>query len=175
MKLLIVCLSMIVVTCSSFGIDPGCKAAYWATQNGATITPDGPVRFDGRYVTSNGVAVADVQTIQDADVEAWDAARRAYPSPDSLAPLVDANGAVVGMARIVVNASSLEPVAVVDSASPQRPWAEQQAAIRGRIAARKAAREAAGKAKNAAANANSVAALRAQVAELARIIEELSK
>ena len=47
-----------------------------------------------------------------------------YPSPDVTVPVLDADGNATGTARILADAD-LNIVAVVDSASPQRPWAEQ--------------------------------------------------
>jgi hypothetical protein len=56
-------------------------------------------------------------------------ARRGYPEPEALAPLVNAAGEAVGLARIVVDAETLELVAAVDTASPRRSWARQRAQI----------------------------------------------
>ena len=52
-----------------------------------------------------------------------------YPTPETLVPMVDATGLRVGTARILVDATTLETIAVVDTASPQRPWAVQREAI----------------------------------------------
>ncbi len=49
-----------------------------------------------------------------------------YPSPDTTVPMVDSNGVQVGTARLLVDADTLLPVAVINSASPQRAWTNQQ-------------------------------------------------
>ena len=54
-------------------------------------------------------------------------AMEAYPLPESVVPLIGTNGVQVGTARIVVDATTMQPIAVVNSASPQKSWAEQRA------------------------------------------------
>ena len=48
-----------------------------------------------------------------------------YPSPDVTLPLMRGSN-VVGKARPVVDADTLETINLIDSASPQNSWAEQQ-------------------------------------------------
>jgi hypothetical protein len=52
-----------------------------------------------------------------------------YPQPDYVVPTLDAQGNQVGTARILVDAETLAIIAVIDTASPQRPWTEQRAAF----------------------------------------------
>ena len=63
-----------------------------------------------------------------------------YPEPDVTVPLVDTNGTTIGTARILVDAETLQPLAVVNSASPQKPWTEQNAQRKEILAALKAER-----------------------------------
>jgi cysteine synthase len=64
-----------------------------------------------------------------------------YPLPDVVVPLVGTNGVQVGTARIVVDRETMQAVAVVDSASPQKPWAEQRAAAVKQIKAMQTAKK----------------------------------
>jgi hypothetical protein len=52
-----------------------------------------------------------------------------FPQPDLVVPTLDINGNQVGTARILVDAETLAVIAVIDTASPQRPWSEQRAAF----------------------------------------------
>lgn len=109
---------------------PEARVAVWAANNGlSTYT----ATFDGnRIVEVNGSAAlaAAAAQVTDADAQAYIASHtpEPYPTPDSVVPLVKPDGAQIGTARIVVDATTMQPIAVVDSASPQKPWAEQRAA-----------------------------------------------
>jgi hypothetical protein len=101
--------------------------------------------------------------------------------PDSVVPVLDADGNQTGTARLLVDSSGAL-VIVTDSASPQRPVAVQIAEYRERAAAAAASRatriDAATKARaagSAAAAANSVPALREQVAILAEQVRRLAE
>jgi hypothetical protein len=59
---------------------------------------------------------------------AWQAALNPYPSPHIIAPMFDTNGVAVGTATLIVDADTKQVIGVVNSASPQKPWAEQRAA-----------------------------------------------
>ena len=50
-----------------------------------------------------------------------------YPTPESVVPMVNANGDQIGTARILVDSETMEPICVVNSASPRRAWAIQKA------------------------------------------------
>jgi hypothetical protein len=125
-----------------------------------------------RYRAETGQEAYDL-----AEALQWEAAR-SYPAPDITVPMLDADGAQIGTARIVVDSSTMQAVAVVNSASPQRPWSEQRAAYLARVQARTAALAKAAtnaeKARVAAAGAgNNVNTIRQQVEELARVVAEL--
>jgi len=49
------------------------------------------------------------------------------PDPETFVPILDADGEPVGTARLIVDSDTLELVAVINSESPQRTWAEQKA------------------------------------------------
>jgi hypothetical protein len=135
---------------------------------------------------------ADARAITEraARLAAWETSD--YPRPDSLVPMIDTNGVSVGLARVLVDRETLEVIAVIDTASPKREWAQQRAAAVALLAARtaekaaKASEAAAAKASRdkaaadakaagtAAASANSVVALRAQVQALAAAVEKLA-
>jgi hypothetical protein len=70
-----------------------------------------------------------------------DAIPDVYPTPDSVVPVLDADGNQTGTARLLVDASGAL-VVVTDSASPQRSVAVQIAEFRDRAADAKAEREA---------------------------------
>jgi hypothetical protein len=71
--------------------------------------------------TDDGVTYTDI-----CDYETIPPAPEPYPQPDTTVPMVDSNGVQVGTARILVDADTLLPVAVINSASPQREWPKQQ-------------------------------------------------
>lgn len=51
------------------------------------------------------------------------------PAPEVFVPMLNSDGDPVGTARLVVIAGSLSVLASTNSASPQKPWAEQKAQI----------------------------------------------
>jgi len=76
-------------------------------------------------------------------VPVWEqvAIPEAYPAPDVTIPMMDSDGNQIGTARLIADAE-LNLVAVIDTASPQRPVGEQIAAFRERAAASRAERRA---------------------------------
>lgn len=48
------------------------------------------------------------------------------PAPEVFVPMLDSDGELVGTARLVVIEGSLSVLASTNSASPQKPWAEQK-------------------------------------------------
>lgn len=125
-------------------------AWVWCAANGVTIQPDAPPQWvwcdviDGRGYRLTEWRVPGVAAPTDAQLRALQPAadRRAsdaaYPAPDVTVPMLDSAGHAVGTARIVVDAATLDPVVVINSASPQRPWAEQRAAYMAALTALKA-------------------------------------
>lgn len=65
------------------------------------------------------------------------------PDPETFVPILDADGEPVGTARLIVDSDTMELVAVINSESPQRTWAEQKADFMAARAAAAAAAEAA--------------------------------
>jgi len=102
----------------------------------------------------------------------------AFPAPDVIIPMLDAEGNQIGTARIISNAD-LQIIAVVDTASPQKSVAEQIAAFVARSAKVQSVSSDvatwAQAAATAAAAANSVPALREQVAILAEQVKRLAE
>ncbi len=49
------------------------------------------------------------------------------PAPEVFVPMLNSDGEPVGTARLIVDSDTLELVAVINSESPQRTWAEQKA------------------------------------------------
>jgi hypothetical protein len=149
---------------------------------GTEPNPDGGWYFtdtsgEGRITGIEGAAhtwaeiVAAAEAITDAELAAWQAAR-AYAEPAVLVPMLDADGAVVGKVRILATQDGAL-VAVVDTASPQRPWTEQLAAFRARKSATVAQEARTRDIAASAAAANSVPALRAEVARLADLVRAI--
>ena len=101
-----------------------------------------------------------------------------YPTPESVVPVIDeATGNQTGTARLVVDKETYEIIAVIDTASPKRPWPEQLAQFKAKMAAKidKGAgiRAAAASTKAAAQASSSVPQLKAQVAALSDIVDML--
>ena len=74
---------------------------------------------------------ADWQAAQDAAAQAAANAQAAAealrgPAPEVFVPMLNSDGEPVGTARLVVIEGSLAVVASTNSASPQKPWAEQK-------------------------------------------------
>ena len=83
----------------------------------------------GREATEQ--ETADWQAAQDAAASAAaEAAAQAEalrgPAPEVFVPMLNSDGEPVGTARLVVIEGSLAVVASTNSASPQKPWAEQK-------------------------------------------------
>ena len=102
-------------------------AANGGMMRGATwahIVADG-----GREATAQ--ETADWQAAQDAAAQAAANAQAAAealrgPAPEVFVPMLNSDGEPVGTARLVVIEGSLAVVASTNSASPQKPWAEQK-------------------------------------------------
>jgi hypothetical protein len=118
----------------------------YARTDGAVVTVASNVYYDAQgevrasawintYVATNAEVQAQILAAQAA----------AYPTPDVTVPMVDTNGTVVGTARIVVDRETLETIAVINTASPQRPWQEQRTNIVKKVESLKANK---GKAKS---------------------------
>lgn len=160
-----------------FLLGAACAVAEIAGPDGARLA-GWPARLevDGGVITPVSRATAEAAGYHEPTPEelaAWaaeDAAAAALvgPQPETLVPMLDADGNPVGTARILVD-TNLQIIAVVNSASPQKTWAEQKAAYEARAAAR-LERISAAKEKNAAAN--SVPQLRAAVADILAAMEE---
>lgn len=99
--------------------------AVWARQTGNTETAK-QIRFSEDGATVEWCSLPGVAAAINAIVPTL--ATTDFPSPDIVVPLLGTNGVQVGTARIVVDRETMQAVAVVDSASPQKPWAEQRAA-----------------------------------------------
>ena len=83
----------------------------------------------GREATAQ--ETADWQAAQDAAAQAAANAQAAAealrgPAPEVFVPMLNSDGEPVGTARLVVIEGSLAVVASTNSASPQKPWAEQK-------------------------------------------------
>jgi hypothetical protein len=171
---------LLVLVSAATGADWNDRVAYLAAQRFGNDFRASGVDFwkqDGRLVTVNwpdAPTLADAEALDDAIVETWKASL-IYPAPEDLCPLLDTNGNVVGTALWLVDAETMQGYATTNSASPRRTWAEQRAAFVAARERKQAARDQVSGVRTNAAAANSVVALRAQVAELARIVEELSR
>lgn len=142
--------------------------------------PDGRIR-DGWPISISGdgwatskpsadlLAASGYRLATADEIEAWETAEAAAaeaaaalvgPQPETLVPMLDADGKPVGTARILVD-TNLQIIAVVNSASPQKPWAEQRAAYEAKAAAREARMQAAREAKSNGNLQRRIAALEA--------------
>jgi len=123
---------------ASAGESPARRAcAVWERQTGNTETPK-QIRFSEDGATVEWCSLPGVAAAINAIVPTL--ATTDFPSPDIVVPLMGTNGVQVGTARIVVDRETMQAVAVVDSASPQKPWAEQRAAAVAEMTARAAHR-----------------------------------
>lgn len=93
--------------------DPFAYESRVARLNGAESITD----ETGTYCLYEGVKYYDV----DAEAEALRG-----PAPEVFVPMLNSDGEPVGTARLVVIEGSLAVVASTNSASPQKPWAEQK-------------------------------------------------
>jgi hypothetical protein len=107
-------------------------------------------KLDARaeFTPADGYRVSGYTYAQDPDREEfaleWPAVEAIpvpFPAPDSVVPVLDADGVQTGTARLLVDSSGAL-VIVTDSASPQRSVAVQLAEYRERAADAKAEREA---------------------------------
>jgi len=106
---------------------------------GWTFVEVAPGQYDVRGET-HGVTYEQILAATNrADVLA--AYPHPYPTPDSVVPVLDAQGNQTGTARLLVDAAGAL-VIVTDSASPQRSVAVQLAEFKARAADAKAEREA---------------------------------
>lgn len=111
----------------------GNAALAWARQHGASAKVVVSVSQAGDVIEwPDGIekptAAWLIAPSNHTDAAMWLNAQE-YPAPDITVPMVNTNGNPIGTCRIVVDAATLEPVAVINTASPQRPWSEQRAAI----------------------------------------------
>ena len=93
--------------------DPFAYESRVARLNGAESIAD----ETGTYCLYEGVKYYDI----DAEAEALRG-----PAPEVFVPMLNSDGEPVGTARLVVIEGSLAVVASTNSASPQKPWAEQK-------------------------------------------------
>lgn len=93
--------------------DPFAYESRVARLNGAESITD----ETGTYCLYEGVKYYDV----DAEAEALRG-----PAPEVFVPMLNSDGEPVGTARLVVIEGSLSVLASTNSASPQKPWAEQK-------------------------------------------------
>jgi hypothetical protein len=93
--------------------DPFAYESRVARLNGAESITD----ETGTYCLYEGVKYYDVE----AEAEALRG-----PAPEVFVPMLNSDGEPVGTARIVVIEGSLSVLASTNSASPQKPWAEQK-------------------------------------------------
>ena len=93
--------------------DPFAYESRVARLNGAESITD----ETGTYCLYEGVKYYDI----DAEAEALRG-----PAPEVFVPMLNSDGEPVGTARLVVIEGSLAVVASTNSASPQKPWAEQK-------------------------------------------------
>jgi len=93
--------------------DPFAYESRVARLNGAESITD----ETGTYCLYEGVKYYDI----DAEAEALRG-----PPPEVFVPMLNSDGEPVGTARLVVIEGSLAVVASTNSASPQKPWAEQK-------------------------------------------------
>lgn len=110
------------------------QARYWIVNN---------LQQEPIFGAPGGVVIIENSLVEwpytNAIPDAWpDAAMAATwcasnpaPNPDVTVPLM-AGGKVIGTARIVVDAATMEPLAVINSASPQRSIATQVAELSAR-------------------------------------------
>ena len=134
--------SLVMLACLSLAVaeeSPARRAeAVWARTTGNTETAK-QIRFSEDGATVEWCSLPGVAAAINAIVPTL--ATTDFPSPDIVVPLVGTNGVQVGTARIVVDRETMQAVAVVDSASPQKPWAEQRAAAVKQIKAMQTAKK----------------------------------
>ena len=89
----------------------------------ATIgNPDALLAYGWAYASPERIAAEEAaQAIAQAEAEALRG-----PAPEVFVPMLNSDGEPVGTARLVVIEGSLAVVASTNSASPQKPWAEQK-------------------------------------------------
>ena len=132
MKKLLAALLLLAATAATAAplIDP--DGTYHAARPTRLETPAGvaTVASDEWLIESQGWRLATPQEIADraAAAEAADAEAEALrgPAPEVFVPMLNSDGEPVGTARIVVIEGSLSVLASTNSASPQKPWAEQK-------------------------------------------------
>jgi hypothetical protein len=169
-------LAAAVAVGAEYAPTPGAAALAWALQHGAPANAMVALYDDGRIADwPEGVERPPAGWVLEASNQvtaaAWLSAQ-SYPQPDVTVPVLDAVGQATGTARLLVLGGQL--YVVTDSASPQRPWAQQWAELQAQAARRAEAAAAARTAGAAAVKAKSIEALREQVAALAEAVGKIA-
>lgn len=129
MRMMFASIMFAAASCFAYVVGPN---GEWAVNYPTELKTNGQVTYNAtpamcesagwRYATQ---AEIDAKTSAEAAAQAEAEALRG-PAPEVFVPMLNSDGEPVGTARLVVIEGSLAVVASTNSASPQKPWAEQK-------------------------------------------------
>lgn len=129
MRMMFASIMFAAASCFAYVVGPN---GEWAVNYPTELKTNGKVTYNAtpamcaaagwRYATQ---AEIDAKAAAEAAAQAEAEALRG-PAPEVFVPMLNSDGEPVGTARLVVIEGSLAVVASTNSASPQKPWAEQK-------------------------------------------------